>query len=542
MSAILDIAGLKIGVPEGPLVVDDVSLSVQAGEVVAVVGESGSGKTMVARSILGLLPPGLVRGEGAIRFKGESIEAAPWKRMRALRGGEIGMVFQEPMVSLNPAIRIGRQMEEGLAIHRPKMGREERRCLCADMLRRVGIEDAERCLMAFPHEFSGGMRQRVMIAMALACRPKLLIADEPTTALDSLTQREVLDLMVGLTREMGTAVLLITHDLGVVARYSQRCVVLEKGKLVEAGATAQIIGNPQHPYTQRLIDAIPRPEPHGGDQATGAPILAVENIAVSFTRRGGLFGRSSQMQALKGVSLEVRPGETVAVVGGSGSGKTTLGRTILQLVKPSGGGIAFRGEPLLTADRAALHRFRMNCQLISQDPYSSLDPRMRVGAIVEEALRLLPALSPAEKQARVTDALAEVGLSGYERRFPHQLSGGQRQRVAIARALIREPALVIADEPISALDMTIQKQILDLLGQLQRQRGFSCLFISHDLAAVRQIASRVIVMQEGLIVEQGETEAVFGRPRHPYTRALMEASPALALSSRTLDFAEASTR
>jgi len=530
MTSVLDITNLKIGVPGAGLVVDDVSFSVGAGEVVAVVGESGSGKTMVARSVLGLLPPGLVRVAGGIALSGEAIEDAPWHRLRKLRGGEIGMVFQEPMVSLNPALRIGAQMEEGLTIHRPGMGRAERRALCAEMLRRVGIEDAERCLLAFPHEFSGGMRQRMMLASVMMLKPRLLVADEPTTALDSLTQREVLDLMVGLTREMGTAVLLITHDLGVVARYSQRCVVLEKGRLVESGPTAQVIGAPRELYTRRLVEAIPRPHPRDGSDQAGDVVLTVENLAVTFRRRGGLFQRATDMQAVKGVDLTVRAGETVAVVGGSGSGKTTLGRAILRLVEPSGGTIRFKGMPLLQAGRAGMHAFRMACQLISQDPYSSLDPRMRVGDIVGEPLRLLEGMSASGKHARIEEALAEVGLADYGRRFPHQLSGGQRQRVAIARALIRRPELVIADEPISALDMTIQKQILDLLESLQRSHGFSCLFISHDLAAVRQIANRVIVMQEGCIVEQGETEAVFERSDHPYTRALLEASPALALS------------
>ena len=530
MGNVLDITNLKIGVPGAGLVVDDVSFSVGAGEVVAVVGESGSGKTMVARSVLGLLPPGLVRVSGGIALSGEAIEDAPWNRLRKLRGGEIGMVFQEPMVSLNPALRIGAQMEEGLKIHRPGMGQAERRARCAEMLRRVGIADAERCLQAFPHEFSGGMRQRMMLASVMMLKPRLLVADEPTTALDSLTQREVLDLMVELTRETGTAVMLITHDLGVVSRYAQRCVVLEKGRLVETGPTAQVIGAPQEPYTQRLVEAIPRPHPRDGAHHAGEVVLTVENLAVTFRRRGGLFQRATDMQAVKGVDLTVRAGETVAVVGGSGSGKTTLGRAILRLVEPSGGAIRFKGMPLLQAGRAGMHAFRMASQLISQDPYSSLDPRMRVGDIVGEPLRLLDGLSAAGKHARIEEALAEVGLADYGRRFPHQLSGGQRQRVAIARALIRRPELVIADEPISALDMTIQKQILDLLESLQRSHGFSCLFISHDLAAVRQIANRVIVMQEGHIVEQGETEAVFERSDHPYTRALLEASPALALS------------
>jgi peptide/nickel transport system ATP-binding protein len=526
---VLAIEGLRIAAGASE-VVSGVGLSVARGEICAVVGESGSGKTMVARSILSLLPPGVARTGGSIRFLGESIEKAGAARMRRLRGGEIGMVFQEPMVSLNPAHRIGAQMEEGLRIHRRQMSRPQRRALIGEMLRRVGIADVERCLAAHPHEFSGGMRQRMMLASVMMLRPKLLIADEPTTALDSLTQKEVLDLLVVLTRDSGTAVLLITHDLGVVSRYAESCVVLEQGRLVEVGPTAEIIGRPREAYTRRLIDAIPAP-PQRAARTPGAPgLLQVHDLKVIFRQRRGLFAQPLPVHALAGVSLDLSAGETVAVVGASGSGKTTLGRAILQLVRRAEGEIRFDGRELISAGGRAMTQFRLACQLVSQDPYSSLDPRMRVSEIVGEALRIVAGLDAAERRRRVSAALDEVGLGTLAGRLPHQLSGGQRQRVAIARALVRRPRLVIADEPVSALDMTIQKQILDLFAALQLSHGFSCLFISHDLAAVRQIADRVVVMRDGLIVEEGEVESLYRSPQHPYTRLLLEASPGLQLS------------
>jgi peptide/nickel transport system ATP-binding protein len=511
-------------------VVSGVGFSVVRGEIRAVVGESGSGKTMVARSILSLLPPGVALTGGSIHFESEAIEKAGAARLRRLRGGEIGMVFQEPMVSLNPAHRIGAQMEEGLRIHRRGMARSARRALIGEMLRRVGITDVERCLAAHPHEFSGGMRQRMMLASVMMLKPKLLIADEPTTALDSLTQKEVLDLLIDLTRESGTAVLLITHDLGVVSRYADSCVVLEQGRLVEAGPTAAVIERPREAYTRRLVDAIPAP-PLRSARATGAPgLLRVRDLKVTFRQRRGLFARPRPVHALAGVSLDLSAGETVAVVGASGSGKTTFGRAILQLVRSAEGEISFDGHRLVSAGQRAMTQFRLACQLVSQDPYSSLDPRMRVFEIVGEALRMVPGLDAAERRRRIAGALDEVGLGALAERLPHQLSGGQRQRVAIARALVRRPRLVVADEPVSALDMTIQKQILDLFAALQRSHGFSCLFISHDLAVVRQIADRVIVMKDGLIVEEGEVEHLYRAPQHPYTRLLLDASPGLQLS------------
>ncbi|HEX2889823.1 ABC transporter ATP-binding protein [Vineibacter terrae] len=531
--ALLTVDGLKLRATGiGSLVVDDVSFSIGRGEFLAVVGESGSGKTMAARAILGLLPPAIIRVDGRIRLDGEDLTQATPERLRQLRGPAIGMVFQEPMVSLNPALTIGTQMAEGLKLHR-RLSPQEIRDRSIEMLQRVQIRDPERCLAAFPHEFSGGMRQRIMLASVMLLRPSLLIADEPTTALDTLVQREVLDLMVELARQEGTAVMLITHNLGLVARYAQRAVVLQRGTLVESGPAQQILAAPTHPYTRQLVDALPHREAATHRDAPGEPVIAARGLEVTFGGRRRFFGRRPSVRAVDGVDLEVRAGETVAVVGGSGSGKTTLGRAMLRLIPASGGQVLFRGSDILSADRATLRAFRLGCQLVFQDPYSSLDPRMRVGQTVAEPLRHVPGLSADDKARRVEEVLEEVGLAGFGRRLPHELSGGQRQRVAIARAIVRRPVFVVADEPVSALDMTIQKQVLTLFRDLQRQRGFACLFISHDLAAVEEVADRVVVMQSGRIVEQGSRDDIFDRPQHDYTKALLAASPALDMPART---------
>ncbi|TWT10861.1 ABC transporter ATP-binding protein [Reyranella sp. CPCC 100927] len=529
---LLSVEGLKLRATGiGSLVVDDVSFTIGRGEFLAVVGESGSGKTMAARAILGLLPPAIARVDGRIRLDGEDLTQATPERLRQLRGPAIGMVFQEPMVSLNPALTIGTQMAEGLKLHR-RLSPQDIRDKSIEMLQRVQIRDPERCLAAFPHEFSGGMRQRIMLASVMLLRPSLLIADEPTTALDTLVQREVLDLMVELARQEGTAVMLITHNLGLVARYAQRAVVLQRGKLVESGPAQQILSAPTHPYTRQLVDALPHREAAARRDAPGEPVIAARGLEVTFGGRRRLFGKRPSVRAVDGVDLEVRAGETVAVVGGSGSGKTTLGRAMLRLIPASGGQVLFRGNDVLSADRATLRAFRLGCQLVFQDPYSSLDPRLRVGQTVAEPLRHVPELGAADKARRVEEVLEEVGLGGFSRRLPHELSGGQRQRVAIARAIVRRPVFVVADEPVSALDMTIQKQVLTLFRDLQRQRGFACLFISHDLAAVEEVADRVVVMQAGRIVEQGSRDDIFDRPQHAYTKALLAASPALDMPAR----------
>ncbi|MDB5707207.1 MAG: peptide transporter ATP-binding protein [Sphingomonas bacterium] len=522
--ALLGITGLRIEAmePDGtprPLLLD-FSLDIGAGEVVAIVGESGSAKTLATRAIVGLLPPGVRQTAGSILFDGQDLALVSAAGMRRIRGGEIGMVFQEPMTSLNPSMRIGRQLEEALRLHRHMTAGERRGAVLA-MLERVRIADPERCLDAYPHEFSGGMRQRIMLASVMLLKPRLLIADEPTTALDSLSEREVMEVMAELAAEAGTAVILITHNLGLVARHAQRAVVLEKGRLVEQGTAAQILSAPTDPYTQRLVASLPsrgaeRPAPAGA-------LLTVDGLTVSFTRRGA----RESFKAVDDVSLSIAPGETVAVVGGSGSGKTTLGRAVLGLVDRVEGSIRFDGLDPYSRDRTERRAFHSATQLVFQDPNSSLDPRMRVRQIVAQPLRHLPELSTLGREGRVASVLADVGLEAFAERFPHQLSGGQRQRVAIARAIVTHPRFVVADEPVSALDATIQAQILGLFAGLQARYGFACLFISHDLGVVEQVADRVVVMRAGRIVEQGTRDAIFDRPMHDFTRQMLAATPTL---------------
>jgi peptide/nickel transport system ATP-binding protein len=524
---LLDVANLtlKIGA-SGRTVVNDVSFQVFPGEIVGIVGESGSGKTLAARAVMGFIPPAVRLEGGAIRFDGQDVMAMSAKDLRAMRGSRVGMVFQEPMTSLNPSMLIGRQLEEGLALHR-KLDSAGRRELILDMLRRVGIRDPEGAFNAYPHQYSGGMRQRIMLASVMLLKPALLLADEPTTALDAVVQRDVMELMVDLTKENGTAVLLISHDLGMVARYCSRIVVMCQGDVVEQGKSEDILARPQHPYTRKLLSAMPHRLPARHLPEAKTPIVAVRDLVVEYPGRQGFFRKEQAKRALHGISLDVKPGEVVAVVGGSGSGKTTLGQSIVGLVKPAGGEIRFNGKPIARSD-AAFWDYRLNCQMVFQDPYSSLDPRMTIGQLVAEPLRLVPDMSPADRTARVAEVLSEVGLGeGFAERYPHELSGGQRQRVAIARAVVRRPSFVIADEPVSALDVTVRAQVLELFAELQKKHGFSCLFISHDLGVVEQVADRVIVMQDGRIVEEGPRDDIFDNPRHPYTRKLLAAVPGL---------------
>ncbi|MFN8755702.1 MAG: dipeptide ABC transporter ATP-binding protein [Burkholderiales bacterium] len=523
---ILRVQNLSVSaIVSGAKLTDAVSFDVGAGEFLAVVGESGSGKTMVARSVLGLLAAGVQVDAGEILIGDESLLKATPKRMRELRGGTVGMVFQEPMVSLNPAIRIGEQIAEGLRLH-TQLSKPEVEAACVTMLKRVQIANPLQCMRSFPHEFSGGMRQRIMLASVMLLKPKLLIADEPTTALDTLTQLEVLDIMVSLARTDGTAVLLITHNLGLVSRYADKAIVMQTGKVVESGDAKTLLRSPQHPYTKQLVDALPKRSHKVVGGLDPQPVLQVKDLVVNYPgRRTSWFAKPVSNRAVDGVDLTVNRGETVAVVGGSGCGKTSLGRAMLRLNSAASGEILFRGQPMQNLNGKALHDFRMACQLVFQDPYSSLNPRMRVADIVAEPLNHT-AMGHDDKVQRVAQVMEEVGLNKLGQRFGHELSGGQRQRAAIARAIVRRPAFVVADEPVSALDMTIQAQILALFAELQRAHQFACLFISHDLAAVEQIADRVIVMQSGRIVEEGSRDDIFDRPQHAYTRALLAARTA----------------
>jgi peptide/nickel transport system ATP-binding protein len=521
---LLSVRELTVHGPHERPLLDAVSFDVPAGGVVALVGESGSGKTMAGRAVMGLLPPQVRQSGGSVLLQGRDVGTLSQAALRALRGCDVGMVFQEPMVSLNPAMTIAEQLFEGLRLHEKVTAAQARERAIA-MLRRVQIADPERCLAAYPHQFSGGMRQRIMLASVMLLKPRLLIADEPTTALDSLSQREVMQIMADLTRTEGTAVLLITHDLGLVARYAQSVVVLEKGRLVEEGPVRRVLTAPRQAYTRSLIDALPQRSAQRPARPAQAPLIEARDVHVSFPgARQGWLSKAAPKRAVQGVSLAIQPGEVVAVVGGSGSGKTTLGRAMIGLLPIAGGDVCFRGAPLAQANGGARREFRLACQLVFQDPYSSLDPRQRVRDIVAEPLRHGPPLTRDALNATVDAMLGEVGLAGFGERFPHALSGGQRQRVAIARALVRKPAFVVADEPVSALDMTIQKQVLELLKRLQAERGFGCLFISHNLAVVSEIADRIIVMENGRIVEEGSVADIFDRPQQPYTRALLEAA------------------
>jgi len=524
---LVDVSGLTLAVgAKGRQIVSDVSFSVSPGEFVGLVGESGSGKTQAARAIMGLTPLPLVRTAGRIVFEGEDLAEVTEARLRSLRGARIGMVFQEPMTSLNPSSTIGAQLDEGLALHRPQLSKTMRRELALDMLARVGIADPKAALGAWPHEFSGGMRQRMMLASVMLLEPSLLIADEPTTALDAVVQRDVLELMVNLTREHNTAVLLISHDLPMVARYTDRIIVMKQGEVVESGNTATLLATPSQPYTRKLLEAIPRRQPARILPAAD-PVVEVRGLVFDYPGHKRWFSKTAAKRVLHGIDLAIQPKEIVAVVGGSGSGKTTLGRAIAGLIKPTEGELRFKGRSIQRRD-PGWRDYRLNCQMVFQDPYSSLNPRMTIAQLVGEGLRLIDGMSNADKQARVAKMLQEVGLDGkYGDRYAHELSGGQRQRAAIARALVRHPSFVIADEPVSALDVTVRAQVLELFAELQDRYGFSCLFISHDLGVVEQVADRVLVMQAGRIIEQGSRDAVFDQPQEPYTRQLLSAIPAL---------------
>jgi peptide/nickel transport system ATP-binding protein len=530
----LSIEGLAVAVraPEGGTrrVVDDVSFDIAPGKMVALVGESGSGKTMIGRSVLKLLPPVARIDAGRILFKGTDLVPASDGDMRQVRGRDVGMVFQEPMVSLNPALTVGFQMMEALRLHH-RVSEAEARRQALEMLERVKIVDPHGCFRAYPHQYSGGMRQRIMLASVLVMRPALLIADEPTTALDALIQKEVMDIMAELTRDFGTAVLLVSHDLGMVGNYADEVVMLRLGKVVEKGATQEILLSPRHEYTRMLLESLPARKAAGGArQVAGDALVEVENVSVEFRKKPRFFWqRPERFRAVDGASLTLRKGETLALVGESGSGKTTIGRALVRLVEESDGRIRFEGREVTAFDARSLAAYRLQTQMVFQDPFSSLDPRMTLAAIVAEGLRTVTGLSRAERDTRARAMLAEVGLPGdYGDRHPHELSGGQRQRVSIARAIVATPKLLVADEPVSALDVTVQKQILTLFTALQAKFGFSYLFISHDLGVVEQIADRVVVMYRGHIVEQGTRDQVYDSPRHPYTLRLLAATPRIA--------------
>jgi peptide/nickel transport system ATP-binding protein len=516
--------GLTIG---GTRILDDVSLEIGAGKVLGLVGESGSGKSLTALSIMRLLPGGAAL-TGAIALDGRELVAASEGEMNTLRGETVGMIFQEPMTALNPLMTIGDQVAETVRVHR-RLGRTEARALAAEKLDRVGLPGAVISPARYPHELSGGQRQRVGIAMAIALRPKLLIADEPTTALDVTTQAQILDLLAGLVRQEGMALMLITHDLAVVSQMADTVAVLRAGNVVEAGPVRQLIDAPKFQYTQQLVAASTH-APVRTRGAIGEVLLRVEGATRDYRLRSGLLpGARKVFRALDGVSLTVARGESVGLVGESGSGKSTLARAILGLEPLDGGRVVFAGQAVESAGRAARLTLR-DMQMVFQDPYGSFDPRHRVGRLVAEPLHLLGAEAPrgAEREVLVVRALESVGIDpGARDRYIHEFSGGQRQRIAIARALVIEPALIVLDEAVSALDVSIRAQVLDLLAEISQRAAISYLFIAHDLQVVRAITDRVLVMEGGRIVEEGVTERVLETPQHAYTRRLVRAAPKL---------------
>ncbi|MBI2206029.1 MAG: ABC transporter ATP-binding protein [Candidatus Rokubacteria bacterium] len=505
--------------------VRNVSFDVDRGETVALVGESGSGKTVTALSVLQLLAYPMARHpSGSIRFRDRELLGAPEAVLREVRGDRIAMIFQEPMTSLNPLHTIEKQISEVLFVHK-QLPRPAAHARTIELLRLVGLPEAERRLDAYPHQLSGGQRQRVMIAMALANDPDLLIADEPTTALDVTIQAQILKLLRDLRAKLGMALLLITHDLGIVRKYADRVCVMNAGEIVETGPVAEVYERPRHPYTQRLLAAEPKGRP---DRPPGQPpvVLTARNVKVWFPIKTGVFRRTvGHVKAVDGVSITVREGRTLGVVGESGSGKTTLGLALLRLVH-SEGTIEFDGREIQDLPAKALRPLRRQLQVVFQDPFGSLSPRMSVAQIVEEGLRVHGiGETAAARRALIDEALVEVGLDpASTERYPHEFSGGQRQRIALARAMVLRPRLVVLDEPTSALDMSVQAQIVDLLRELQARHSLAYVFISHDLKVIRALSDDVIVMKDGRVVEEGVAKDVLDRPREPYTRALMAAA------------------
>ncbi|MGN0102291.1 MAG: dipeptide ABC transporter ATP-binding protein [Dietzia sp.] len=561
---LLEIRDLDIafGTPRKPIpTVHGAALSVYPGETVAIVGESGSGKSTTAHAILGLLPGGGHVTGGSIRFDGREISRAGEKTMRQLRGAEIGLVPQDPMSNLNPVWTVGYQLKEALRANGVASGAAAT-TRAAELLEEAGLPDAARRLRQYPHEFSGGMRQRALIAIGLSARPKLLIADEPTSALDVTVQRQILDHLGSLTDELGTSVLLITHDLGLAAERADRIVVMSRGRVVESGPALEILKDPRHPYTRKLVSAAPslasrRLEATGGTAATREEVLAeataeadeghrgspdvvvAESLTKIFSVRGNAPWKSTRVPAVEDVSFRIRRGTTTAIVGESGSGKSTVANMVLGLLQPTSGRVMFDDEDVASLTGKAELRLRRRVQPVFQNPYGSLDPMFSVFSTIEEPMRIHGIGSASDREARVRELLDEVALPAtMMKRFPGELSGGQRQRVAVARALAVNPEVLVLDEAVSALDVLVQTQVLEMLARLQAEHGLTYLFITHDLAVVRQIADQVLVMAKGRVVEENATDALFADPQHEYTRNLLDAVPGRAIDLSLLSGSE----
>ncbi|PZU93624.1 MAG: microcin ABC transporter ATP-binding protein [Chelatococcus sp.] len=527
MSAILTLEALSVRLPAGadrPHAMKDVSFSVSSGEIVCVVGESGSGKSMTANAVMRLLPGGVTIESGRILLEGEDLAQASEARMRALRGAGIAMIFQEPMTALNPLRSIGDQIGEMFRIH-TDLSKQEIAARVLGLLEEVRIPNPAQAAKAYPHELSGGQRQRAMIAMAMALDPKMLIADEPTTALDVTTQAQILKLIKELQQRKGTAVLFITHDFGVVVEIADRVVVMQHGLVVEQGVPADVLARPQHPYTRQLIAAVPPLAPPPPRPLSPEPILTIEHVVKTY-RTGGFLGRGSRVtQAVKDVSLTLPKGATLGIVGESGSGKSTLARCIVRLIQPDSGAIRLAGQDLLGLSRQEMREKTRDIQMVFQDPFASLNPRRKVGELVAQGL-VVHGTPKAQALARARELFGLVGLDpAATDRFPHEFSGGQRQRIGLARALALEPKLLVADEPVSALDVSVQAQVLKLLAELRERLGLSIVFITHDLRVAAQVCDLIAVMKNGEVVEHGTVAEVFGQRRHPYTQALLAAIP-----------------
>jgi peptide/nickel transport system ATP-binding protein len=528
---LLDIRDLHVALPEGSerrYAVKAVDLELAPNEILCVVGESGSGKSLTARAVMGLLPQPHVRiDKGSIHFGEDDLAQVSEARLREIRGSEISMIFQEPMTALNPVMTIGNQIDEVFRYHTP-MKRRERRERAVALFDDVHLPDPEQIVDSYPHELSGGQRQRAMIAMALALDPKILIADEPTTALDVTTQAQILKLIKELQAEHNTGVLFITHDFGVVADIADRVAVMQQGKLVEAGPASRVLNTPEHPYTQALIAAVPSLVPRAARVQAAEPVLKVEGLKKIYRSGGGFFGlgaRERRVVAADDVDIELRRGETLGIVGESGSGKSTVARCIVRLNDADEGKILLDGTDLRPLGRAAMRPFRAKIQMVFQDPFASLNPRTRVGKIIAQG-PLLQGVSADEALNRARELLKIVGLDDRAfDRFPHEFSGGQRQRIGVARALALDPEVLVADEPVSALDVSIQAQILKLLDEIRERLSLSMIFITHDLRVAAQVCDRIAVMRNGRVVETGLTGALFAAPQHAYTKELLAAVP-----------------